>query len=184
MIVAGGLFVIVILVLAILKALVSREGGSDDVLAVSSDSDVEEGEMPDSESNGGEKPQDDDDDSNDGYYDDPTENMSDSEKLKWREDKLAKRAGKIKSEAMAELEEKERLIRLRELELKADVEAVKPQDMEALLGEREKLSDLIKKAALRFESGDLEERNYKMIVSDYQSKLIELDVQIAKKRRN
>jgi len=104
---------------------------------------------------------------------------TESERLTRTEKELAERESKSKAEKIRELRERESVIKRREAD-----EAVNPKDAEAetdtgrLRAERERLEDLIKKAEERFAAGELEERNYKRIVSDYQAQILDIDVNI------
>ncbi len=104
---------------------------------------------------------------------------SESERLKRTEKELAERESKVKAERIRELRERESVIKRRETD-----EAAKPVAADAetdtgrLRAERERLEEMVKKAEERFASGELEERNYKMIVSDYQAQILDIDVKI------
>jgi hypothetical protein len=112
----------------------------------------------------------------------PPRQESETQRLTRVEKELAGREAKTKGEKLKELLERERLIRMRNEESAQEpAKASQPQD--ELVGERARVEELIAKAEERFNLGELEEKNFKKIVSDYQEQIIDIDVKLRNKRQ-
>lgn len=110
------------------------------------------------------------------------------EELARREKKLFERESKIKDGMRRELEEKgvkierKRLGGLVENELDK-IEDERNKQLEMLDGfknERKRILRLMEAAEKRYGNGELKEKNFRIIMSDYQKQLIEIDVGIAR----
>ncbi len=167
--IVAGLLIIVLLVLVILKSFMDREfstPSSDKTLASSAD-------FPSSDDSEGDEGADDEE------QEDESEPETERERLLRMETELAEREAKLKAEKVADLEARESYINKRNIE-KAEDEPFASDELLKLTEEKKHLQELVKKAEQRFDSGDLEEKNFKMIVSDYQDQIIDIDVKLRK----
>jgi hypothetical protein len=177
--VGGGRLAILFLVILILKALrVKQRGGG----ALSLASNVTASPEP-----GGSAPEGDAPDQSPAQAMVPKQPETEQQRLTRMERELAEREAKAKAERVRELAEREAVIKRRQDEeassAKPDAppEPAKPQD--ELLDERARVQDLIKRAEESYSSGVLEEKNFKRIVSSYQQQIIDIDIQLKKKRK-
>jgi hypothetical protein len=167
----AGLLVIVALSALILKALIGGGAarGADMVLASSTQTANGPSNPPAGGSDGDDEPE-----------EAPVREESESQRLTRTEKELGEREAKMKAEKIRELQEREKVVKRREDEEKAPPEPQKPKD--ELTSEKARLMDLIRKAEERYASGELEEKNFKRIVSSYQQQILDLDIQLKKRR--
>lgn len=113
----------------------------------------------------------------------PKRQESEQERLSRMEKELAERESRLKQEKIRELQDKENVIKRREEEEHSAPELERPQLRDDKMGaERTRIQDLIKRVEERYQAGELEEKNFKMILSDYHQQLIDLEVQMRRKR--
>ena len=112
----------------------------------------------------------------------PPRKESDRERLTRMEKELSEREERVKSEKIRELEERERLIKDRGEEDSMPPEPVPEGEEVDLESERARLQDLIKKTEESYAAGELEEKNFKRIISDYQQQIVDLDVKLKRRR--
>jgi hypothetical protein len=113
----------------------------------------------------------------------PARQESEPQRLARMEKELAERDAKAKAEKIRELQERERIIKRRQQEdilVAASAEPEEPKD--EILKERQKILDLIKKTEERYAGGDMEEKSFKRILSDYQQQIIDIDIQLRKRK--
>jgi len=175
MLVGGGLLAIGFLALFIIKVWSERDSGggpsSDEALASSDD--PLPGQDPGSDPY---------DDPFPGVEDEPEgEPETETERLARIERELAEREAKSKAEKVSELEERAKIIHKKESE--TDAPDPPSPDIARLSEEKKQIEGLIKKAEARFDSGELEEKNFKMILLDYQNQIVDLDIKLRKARK-
>jgi hypothetical protein len=164
--IAAGLLVIVGLLLMIVKSMLDRGArgstGGDELATSSTSNNSPAGpgdsaiERPDSE---------------------PVQQRpeTETERLARIERELSEREKKAKEEKVRELEDRAKFILQRNEKKPAEDPA-----LAKLNAEKEKIRLLIKRAEESYEVGELEEKNFKRIVSDYQQQLIDFDIKIKK----
>jgi len=169
----AGLLVIVVLVVLIFKALSSKPAlPSGDMALASSGS-----QSAPSGGDDGDKPQE--------TPSGPPVEESEAQRLVRMEKELAEREAKMKAERVSELTERERILLRRRGEEQAaqgQRQEQTPEERDELTSERGRILELIKKAEERYANGELEEKNFKRIVSNYQQQIIEIDIQLKKRK--
>ncbi len=166
LLIVAGLLVVVGLMLLIFKAMKDRENllESGDMELASSDASHNVAPISEEpESNQPEPPP------------QPQRPLTERERLEKMEKELAARAEKAKKEKMRELEERERLVKGRD-----SPETTEFSSADRLLADKERIQGLIRKAEESYSRGDLGDENFKKIISDYQSQIVELDIKIRK----
>ncbi|MBU0762180.1 MAG: hypothetical protein KKD39_04085, partial [Candidatus Altiarchaeota archaeon] len=108
--------------------------------------------------------------------DEPPRQETERERLERMEKELAMRAEKVKNEKITELEEREKFI----FHKNTPTHPAKPKPVDNLLSEKNRLHSLITKAEESYGRGEIEEENFKRIVSDYQKQILDVDVKIKK----
>ena len=166
--IAVCLLVAAVIVALIAKALISRSQGASadggEVLAVSEGS----SDAAPAASGGEPEPK------------MPPKEESEPQRLARTEKELAERESRAKAEKIRELAEREKVLRKREVEVAA--EPPKQQEpVDDLLEERKRMQEMIKRAEERYAAGELEEKNFKRIASDYQQQILDLDIKLKKR---
>jgi hypothetical protein len=165
LILAGGLLIVVALMLMIIKALQDRPHKGTDNLLASSDSVPEKTNEPESQ-----------DIEEEIIFKQEGEPESERDRLSRLERELQEKYDQVKSEKIRELEEREKLMS------NSMNPPKKSDEAQAFTSEKAKIQSLIRKAEESYETGELEEENFKKIVSDYQSHIVELDIKIKRIR--
>ncbi|MFH1055174.1 MAG: hypothetical protein V1744_03645 [Candidatus Altiarchaeota archaeon] len=109
----------------------------------------------------------------------PPRQESEPQRLARTEKELGEREARLKAERVKELKERENVIQKRE-----DEEKTPPKQeprLDELEAQRKKTQELIRKAEERYYAGELEEKSFKMIVSNYQKQLLDLGIQMKKR---
>jgi type IV secretory pathway VirB10-like protein len=167
--IAAGVGIIALLILLILWELYKKfNASSEGVLASSSSQDLPEAPKDKPDASTAEKPT------------APPKQETEAQRLARMEKELSARDAKAKAEKVRELQEREKVIRKRKQEEAKPQAEETPKDN--LVSERARLQDLIKKAEERYYGGELEEKNFKRIVSSYQQQIIDLDITLRKKK--
>jgi len=111
----------------------------------------------------------------------PGKPENEQQRLTRMEKELAAREAKVKAQKIKELQERESVIRQKEAEEKV-APPQKAEPAEDLAAQRGRVQEMIKKAEDRYYAGELEERNFKRIISEYQQDLIDIDIKMKKRR--
>jgi uncharacterized membrane protein len=161
----AGLLAILALIALIAKALWEGRGGQE----LQAEQAFEEAREASEEALGGRKPE-------------PKPGReSDAQRLARVERELAEREDKAKKEKMADLAEREHVIKMREVEEAKPPAPPEPEDTlktQELEKTRGRIIELMGKAEERYAAGELEESNFKRIMSDYQQQVLDLDVKL------
>ncbi len=173
--IAGGLIIIVFLIVLIPRTLTEKQNKQtpheEDELAVEELSQDTEKQQPPQTNTPKRTPE--------------PEPATEQERLELTRKKLAEREKRMKDEKISELKQKENLIGRKKDENETLTYAPPPHNQttpltEQLEKDKQKIQELITKAEQRFEQGELEEKNFKSIISDYQKQIIDLDIKIKK----
>ena len=172
---------IVLLILLIIKSVAEKNAfasNADEALASSSDAPMD-GKPPEkvheTPSDGDLMPEGGDDDS---FEDEP---RNERERLERIECELAEKRRKLQAEKIADLKARESQINMKRAEELSESGGLQDSILK-LTEEKRHLEELIKKAEKRFEAQEIEEKNFKMIVSEYHDSIIDIDIQIKKAR--